>query len=298
MTSTLRRALTFLEKNGRILERRRYAYLFEGASNRAALAALESYQNEDGGFGHALEPDLRGPESEPIPVWTALGLLDELDGFTRSRVDRILAYLESIEVGRAGVPFVLPAATLFPHAPWWDSGPGKPKASINPTAGIAALLHKHRMAAPWLDRATKYSWAEIDRRKVVNPYELRVTLAFLDHVPDRARASEALERLRPRILKGKVVELDPRTKGYHFRPLDFAPEPDRLSRTLFSEDDLARHLDLIETSQAADGGWRVHFPIWTPITRFEWYGWQTLEMLKVLSANGRLPLEATGSTRK
>jgi hypothetical protein len=298
MTSVVGQARTFLENNGRILARRRFAYLFEGASNRPALRALESYQNEDGGFGHALEPDLRGPESEPIPTWTALGLLDELNGFTRSRVDRILAYLESIEVGRAGVPFVLPAASRSPHAPWWESGPGTPKASINPTAGIAALLHKWGLSAPWLDRATEYSWREIDRLKAVNPYELRVTLAFLDQVPDRARASKALERLRPRILKGNVVELDPRANGDHFRPLDFAPEPDRLSRTLFSDADTSRHLDWIERTQATDGGWRVHFPIWTPITRFEWGGWQTLEMLKVLRANGRLPVGATGSNAK
>jgi hypothetical protein len=288
MAAILTRAGEFLSKNARVLERRRFSYLFGGGSNRAALSALEAYENADGGFGHALEPDLRGPESEPVPVWTALGLLDELNGFSPARIARILPYLESIEGRGGGVPFVLPEATRSPHAPWWESRPGKPKASINPTAGIAALLCKHRVSAPWLDRAETWCWAQLARWNEVNPYELRVVLSFLDYVPDRSRATKLMDRLRPRIVNSGVVELQVRAKADVFRPLDFSPTPGLLSRTLFAEEDISRNLDVIERSQEKDGGWDIHFPIWTPITRFEWRGWQTLEMLKVLRGNGRL----------
>jgi hypothetical protein len=43
------------------------------------LAALAAYQNPDGGLGNALEPDLRGPASQPEPVEVAFRVLDELD---------------------------------------------------------------------------------------------------------------------------------------------------------------------------------------------------------------------------
>ncbi len=73
------------------------------------------------------------------------------------------------------------------------------------------------------------------------------------------------------------------------RPVDLSPEPEGLSRSLFEGAVLERNLDAIEKDQLPDGGWTVNFPIWTPITKFEWRGVQTVEMLKILKANGRLP---------
>lgn len=223
-----------------------------------------------------------------MPVWTALGLLDELDGFRPEALASIISYLDSIEVAGGGVPFVLPSANRSPHAPWWETHAKNPHTDLNPTAGIAGLLFKRRVAAPWLDRAAAWCWGQIDRLGEVTPYQLRVVLSFLDRAPDRDRAEQTLERLRPLILKRDVVELNVRKTGDVFRPLDFAPHPGLLSRSLFADDTIERQLDALERAQRADGGWSVHFPIWTPITRFEWRGWQTVEMLKVLRMNGRL----------
>jgi hypothetical protein len=288
MHKTVAKAKEFVQTNARLLERHRFAFLFEEGSKVGALAALDAYQNDDGGYGNALEPDLRGPESQPIPVWAALGLLDELRSVGGGRLRGILRYLDKIEIKGGGVPFVLPAANQSPHAPWWFSEARKPPASINPTAGIAALMHKNRITNPWLVRADKWCWKYIEQMGDVNPYEMRVTLSFLDYAPDRAKAARHLERLRPKILSKGVVELDVDSKAEVFRPLDYAPDPDSLSRTLFSESEMDRQLDGLERAQAPDGGWTVNFPIWTPITEFEWRGVQTIEMLKVLRVNGRL----------
>jgi hypothetical protein len=281
-------ARQFLAKNARLLERYRFSFLFEGGPKEPVLAALDAYQNEDGGYGHALEPDLRGPESQPIPVWTALGLLDEVHGLEGTRREQILGYLEEIEIKGGGVPFVLPSANDSPHAPWWYSKAKRPPPSINPTAGLSALLHKNRVTSPWLVRADRWCWNHIERMREVNPYEMRVTLAFLDQIPDRARAAKEFARLRPMILAGGAVELDVDSVSEVFRPLDYAAEPGRLSRDLFSEEEIERQLDGLERAQQPDGGWNVNFPIWTPITQFEWRGVQTVEMLKVLKVNGRL----------
>jgi hypothetical protein len=286
--SGFEQAREFIAKNARLLDRHRFAFLFDRASPDAVVAALRPYQNPDGGFGHALEPDLRTPLSQPIPTWTALWILDEAGRFDPEMVERALAYLAQIEVPGGGVPFVLRTASDAPHAPWWETGRGKLPASINPTAGIAAVLFKHKMRSPWLDRAAAWCWQRIDRMRAVNPYEMRVTLSFLDHVPDRDRAGQALERLRPKILSKGMVELDVRSKKDAFRPLDYAPEPGLLSRELFSGTEIEHQLDGLERAQRADGGWAIHFPIWTPITRFEWRGCQTVDMLKILQRNGRL----------
>ena len=281
----LSRARSFLSVNARLLERRRFEYLFEGGSAEAVLLSLRAYQNKDGGFGHALEPDLRGPESEPVPAWTALGILDEIDALRDSSARSILRYLKTAEVRGGGLPFVLPAAKLSAHAPWWETGPGPVRGSLNPTAGIASYLYKNHVRSSWLDRASSWCWNQIDQLQDANPYELRVVLAFLDWSPDRPRAEAALARLRPLIRKPDVVELDASKGGDAFHPLDLAPTPGRLSRSLFSRKEIADNLTRILMDQREDGGWGVGFPIWTPITRFEWEGWQTLEMLKVLRAN-------------
>jgi hypothetical protein len=286
--TTLAKAKEFIQKNARLLERLRFSVLFEEGPKSAALLALDAYQNGDGGYGNALEPDLRGPESQPIPVWTALGLLDEFRSFGGARMRRILGYLDKIETKGGGVPFVLPTANLSPHAPWWHSKPRTPPASINPTAGIAAFLHKNGLTSAWLTRADRWCWKYIEQMHDVNPYELRVTLSFLDHAPDRAKAARELERLRPKILAKGVVEMDIDSQAEVFRPLDYAPDPDRLSRQLFSGIEIERQLDGLERAQAPDGGWTINFPIWTPITEFEWRGVQTVEMLKILQMNGRL----------
>ena len=288
MARTIERAAEFLRTGARILERRRFSYLFESGPRQAVEDALRAYSNADGGFGHGLEPDLRGPESEPIPAWTALGLLDEIGRANRANVTPILRYLRRISSPAGGVPFVLHDASTYPHAPWWETRPGTQPPALNPTAGLCGLLFKNRVADPWLGKAKRWCWIALDKAPELGPYDARVVLHFLDHVPERSRAAETLERLRPSLLRSDLVDLTSAGKGELFRPLDFAPEPGRLSRDLFSEKMIERNLDAIERAQARDGGWDVTFPIWTPITRFEWRGIQTVEMLKVLRLNGRL----------
>lgn len=55
----------FVYKEARLLERRLFATLFEGAPASGVVDALRAYQNDDGGFGHGLEPDKRCPASLP-----------------------------------------------------------------------------------------------------------------------------------------------------------------------------------------------------------------------------------------
>ena len=61
-------AARFLESTARVLERRVFDHRFEGADPGPVLHALKAYRNDDGGFGHALEPDIRDPASQPIPT--------------------------------------------------------------------------------------------------------------------------------------------------------------------------------------------------------------------------------------
>ncbi|MDR1558441.1 MAG: hypothetical protein LBS84_01860 [Clostridiales bacterium] len=72
---TFDRARAFIYRNARPLDITRFQVHFENGSKDAVLTALAAYQNEDGGFGHALEPDAWNPNSSPIQTWTATGYM-------------------------------------------------------------------------------------------------------------------------------------------------------------------------------------------------------------------------------
>src|SRR6185437_13993235 len=107
-----------------------------GGSREAVLAALAAYANPDGGFGNALEPDLRCPDSQPVPAEAALRVLDEI-GMDVPLARRHCDYPQTTTTDEGGVPFVLPSARVYPAAPWWLGADDPPRASINPTAAIA-----------------------------------------------------------------------------------------------------------------------------------------------------------------
>src|SRR4029450_13525399 len=98
--------------SARLVDRTRFAALFLHGEREVALAALRGYQNADGGFGNALEPDLRAPLSQPAPVRSSMEMLDQLDGFADPMIRRACDYLLTITSADGGVPFRLPAALL------------------------------------------------------------------------------------------------------------------------------------------------------------------------------------------
>lgn len=282
----LAKATTFMWTSARLLDRRRFAALFLDGERQAVLDALRPYQNPDGGFGNALEPDVRGPVSQPIPTWTALCVLDEVDALADPMVTRACDYLQTVTTDEGGVPFVLPSVRDYPHAPWWETD-DNPPASLNPTAAIAALLYKHHIAHPWLGPATDYCWRELDTTEDVSPYSMRAVIPFLDHAPDRERAERVFARLGPKLLDEGHVALTPTTEGETHTPLNYAPTPQSLARRLFSDAVIETHLDALTAAQQEDGGWQFNWLAWNPAAALEWRGIVTIEALKTLRAYGR-----------
>jgi len=283
--SGLSRAEEFLYKNARLLERRRFEFHFRHGTREAVLAALEAYRNSDGGFGNGLEPDKRVPNSQPIDVEFALHVLHQI-GAGPEAVGNVNAFLESVTTHEGGVPFSLPGAAAYPHAPWWASEPDPP-ARINPTASLVGLLCALHCDIPWRERAEPYAWRNIEATGTTEVHDLMAILVFLEHHPDRERATRAFERLAPTILA--QTALDPAAEGYVKKPLEWAPRPNSLCRALFSDDVMNAHLDAMEADQQPDGGWNMS---WEPISAgvvCEWRGVITLLNLLLLQAWGRTP---------
>src|SRR5919107_4916753 len=96
MPTDVAAAERFVHANARLLDRHRLAVLLHGAPVAPVLAALRAYRNPDGGFGHALEPDVRSPESEPTCTHHALHVLAQIDALDDPMVADAAAWVATI----------------------------------------------------------------------------------------------------------------------------------------------------------------------------------------------------------
>ena len=288
MTVDLTAAVTFLQANARVLERRRFACLFESASPEPVVSALRAYRNEDGGFGHALEPDMRAPTSQPVGIHTALEILHEVGVTDDPMIEQAAGWLTAITRPDGAIPFVLEDAMAYPHAPWWqfDDGSSPIQSPAN-----AAALHALGSRHPWLERASEYCFDQIAQFDLSNltteaGYALQFGVSFLNVTPDADRADAALDALASALEPLNAADPDPSAEVAN--PLDLAPTPDARSRRLFDQATIDRNLDAVEAAQQPDGGWTVPWPAWNPAATLEWRGVATINALKLLRDNGRV----------
>ena len=280
-------AAAFVAANARVLDRRRFQRLFEDGPTAPVRDAVAAYRNDDGGFGHALEPDCRAPGSQPAAAEMALRVLDEADAWDEGLVRGACGWLTAVAPAEGGAAFVEPTLSGWPHAPWWVPEEGHP-ASLIATGMIAGTLHARAVSHPWLDGATEVMWNRIGTLTETSGYEMFGVLRFLQHVPDRDRAREAFARVGPLLIEQNLVALDPEASGEVHGVLDFAPEPDSLARSLFDDVTVKAHLDHLAQAQRDDGGWTFNWPAWSPAAELDWRGFLTVDALRVLRANARL----------
>ncbi|KPI19870.1 hypothetical protein OK074_7718 [Actinobacteria bacterium OK074] len=298
--SALTRAEHFVWLTARVLEQRRFAYHFIDGGDGGADAvetALAAYRNEDDGYGHALEPDLRGPTSQPLHTAHALHVLDSIGRCGGQRVERVCRYLTSVSTPDGALPAVHPSQRGYPAAPFVPI-PDTPTSSLLATAPVVGLLHRNEVWHAWLFRATDFCWQAIESLQSTHPYEAEAAVAFLDSAPDRSRAQTAADRLGRLVRDQNLVALTPAhlkdppvSPGYapteHHFPHNFAPTPNSLARAWFTDEEMTHSLNLLTTQQHPDGGWPITWHQWSPTPTQESRPRITLDALLTLRAYGR-----------
>ncbi|MCD4685586.1 MAG: hypothetical protein K8S97_06590, partial [Anaerolineae bacterium] len=89
-------AHSFLTTRARKLDRALYYFYFADGSPDTVLAELAKFQNPDGGFGHALEPDMRLADSSVIATTIAFQVFRELaTSADHPLIERACAYLRA-----------------------------------------------------------------------------------------------------------------------------------------------------------------------------------------------------------
>ncbi len=295
--SPLFRAEHFVWLTARVLEQRLFAYHFLRGGADPVETALDAHLNDDGGYGHALEPDLRGPVSQPLHTAHALRVLDSIGRCGGQRVERVCRYLTSVSTVDGALPAVLPAQRGYPVAPFVPIV-DDPPSELLATGPVVGLLHRNEVWHAWLFRATEFCWRAVDSLERSHPYEVEAAVAFLDAVPDRPRAEAAADRLGRLVREHRLAALDPDrldtfpvapgyAPGEHHFPHDFARTPHSLARAWFTDDEMARSLDFLAGEQQEDGGWPVRWRHWAPAPALEARSMVTIEALRTLRAYGR-----------
>ena len=299
--AAFQRAMAFVREQGRDLDRSLLTYYFEGGSAANVLAALAAFQNDDGGFGHGLEPDLRTAASSAIATTVAFQNFRSLRvPADHPMVRRGIAYLLGVyDEYRQVWPIIPPEVEDAPHAPWWDfagSEAGFGGFLVNPRVEIVGYLHDYCGIVPTdlLDTLTTSVFEHL--AALPDEVEMHDVLCFVSLAETASLPQPYRDRIWAKLAKVAehgVAREPEELAGYVLKPLYLVSSPDSpLAAGL--ADEVAMNLDFEIEQQGEDGAWSPNFswgddqPEAWEIARREWQARMTLKNLRVLEDFGRI----------
>lgn len=287
------KARDFILTNARMIERRLFDYHFRAGSQMGVFHAVYAYRNEDGGFGHGMEPDTASPESQPLFGIMAMEALDEAGYLTGELLlEDFMPYFQSITTEAGGIPWMLKPKGEYPRAGHFDEV--REWAALSTTVALLGMLEKHQLRIPWMHDAESYVWGEMDRigkKHAFCCFCVARRMLFLDHASNRVRADQAIKELSSWILEEGVLCQDRSHPNWGLygcpNSLGYAPSPDSTLRSIFSREQIEQDLDGTILRQAEDGRWDTSYGL-SEGMKLEWAGIQTLATLRTLKAYDRI----------
>lgn len=296
----LRRSLRFLEVHARPLDQAIAAYYFRDGSVETVRTALRTFQNPDGGFGNAIEPDFRLQPSSPLATTVGLQYARALhlqadDPIVQGAVRYLLDAFDAQQNRWHAVPAQV---NDVPHAPWWtvkDGRCGVEGTWANPSAEVLGYLWQYQALVPadFLTEVTGTALAELGKMPDnLGMHEFLCYQRLSEHLPQPYK-STVLERLQNSLLF--TVDTAPeRWSEYGAKPLQIVPSPASPFAALLW-DAVQLNLDYELETMNADGSWSPNWSwfgnydeIWPTAAR-EWQGHLTFRTLKSLADFGRIP---------
>ena len=267
---------------------------FEGGSAEEVLRELSLFQNTDGGFGNAMEPDFRLPMSSAIATSIGLQYISQLKlGVLPVIAVQAMQYLHAT-LDEASLHWdpVPPIVDEYPRATWWEYENWR-ENSVNPGVELAGYLWEFPGILPdnvreqLTDQAFRHLAAQ---EEILEMHDLLCYMRFAERLP--AAMSADLYSQLDRHVEARVSRTREDFVEYGVRPEQLAPSPTShyypLLRELVEES-----LDVTIETQAGDGSWRPRwswgrFPLEWERAQREWRGILTLNGLRVLAAYGRI----------
>lgn len=259
---------SWIYRNARTIELAIWQYYFENGSKEAVLSALEFYQNDDGGFGHALEADSWNPNSSPYTTLKAINILKEI-GFNDKQhpiIQGIFKFLGSdAYFSENGWYFNIPSNDDHAHAPWWTySMEANAFEGIGLSAEIAGfILLNADKDSEISNKALRISDFIIGKLSTADNYgEMGIGgyCVLLDTLEKTGLALQFDHKSLTEKIKGLVynsIERDTSKWLYYTRrPSDYINSPE----SIFYEDNkdiIAKELDYLIDTRPQYGVWNI-----------------------------------------
>jgi hypothetical protein len=215
----IKRVKDFIYQNGRLLERTLFSYFFEDGSKETCINALKAYQNNDGGFGNGIEPDLLCPQSTAIGAETAMFILDLLDYRESEIINPLVEWISSNQNKKGFIPHPPKYFRDYPHQPWWVN-PDNDRILV-----LAGYLKKWGITHPGIFSKVRSYYQRVGLPDEVNffSYPYFVYLQYCgETIQDKAELNRFSEQL-PVILKEHRAHY-PLFSRYWFHAADYVEQ--------------------------------------------------------------------------
>jgi len=283
------KAAHFIWTHGRLLERRVFEYIFHGGSMSNVMTSLTAYQNEDGGFGNAIEPDLRVPGSQPLFMEFALRFLYDCNIKDEELSQKACDYISKHADLKKGIPTIFPSSANYPRAEHW-SNPLSTEPSFSRLTSLVGLLKWQGIEHSWLDTATEICLEDIHAQAYDDAHTILTAFYLLESLPQSDYIKGLFQKLSKELITANFFCMDAASHSYGLSPLEFSPSPTSYCSSIFSDETILDHLKVLEHQQEDDGGWQIKWEPPGETARLEWRAYKTLKSLMILNSYNKINL--------
>lgn len=275
-----------IKSKGRMLDYYLLKNLFE-CRQLQIIDTLKTYQNEDGGFGHGLEPDNSCPCSSVVATDEAVCILENIDDFSLKEpiIKAILRYYEAHFIeAKKGWELVPPEVDQYPRAVWWNYDGVDHFTYGNPNPQIVGFLWKYRHLVETLDvKALKRQIIEYIETDFPKESSKHNTLSILYFYRDIDDASKALIKPYLEVAIAKELE-NTNWENYGLEPYEVLliwPEFLEPHKALL-EKNLNYQKERIEAGLIMPNWhWGQYDEVFREV-RYQWAGYLTFRVIKAL----------------
>lgn len=295
---------TWIYRNARPLETALWRFHFEDGKAEDALRILALYQNADGGFAHALEPDNWTVCSSPYTTNYALQIILRMGNplAAQAMASRAMDYLAAFPSHDGDLwPFTVPGGEDAPHAPWWNYDPrDNGGEGMGMSVAIAATaLRLSKAGTPLYQRAMRVAGRALSGMSGGSEMGTAGLCALLEALQaiDPARVQNALASVKVRV-NADIMREPAQWPNHTHRPSEFIFSPDS-PYYAGNEGILESEIAFTLSERAPGGVWPITWTWFDNQPRFEhpfaisenwWKATVAMERIGFLKAFGRLDI--------
>lgn len=277
MAISVKQARDFVYGNGTLWERALFDHLFQGGSLTRLHQCLLCYKNADNGWGHALEHDIRTPESHPLALEFLLNMMAHTGIQGVSLLNGTPGWLEANQNPDGSLKNP-PSVLDYPHAFWWDNG------GQDVPASIVGNLTRLGVSTPALTEATR-RWAA--RHMTLEQIQANEWLFMAYRPHDYYFSTDdfpQVEVYRKAVIQNIITCAEKMPQEQYYVLFNFVMHPESPAAQAIPRRLIDRSLDHLMDSQQEDGGWKDEhgLPQWRPYV--------TIQALLALRNYGRITI--------